>query len=443
VTADRHAARPEAPRPEVATILVIGAGLSGLMAAHTAVNAGFKVKVIARGLGALHWSAGTVDLLGYTAADPRTAVKQPLETIRQLAETEPGHPYSLIGQAKLARFLDDFVALTHTMGLPYGGAASAGHNLLLPSPAGAARPTYLAPQAQLAGDLSRPEPMLIVGFEGLRDFYPQLIADNLQRQGYRARAAFLPFNVASMRRDANMVHLAAGFDEVERRRLLARALKQLVRPGERIGLPAMLGLHHHTDVMTELAAATGAPIFEVPTLPPSVPGVRLFLALQRRLRDAGVPVEAGMEVINASTVASGTGDGRRVEWVESETSSRPLRHRADYFVLASGGILGGGFDSDSNGRVWETIFNLPVTAPQRRSQWFHSRFLAPEGHAVFRGGVAVDGRFRPLTETGACLYDNLLVAGNLLAHSDPVPERSLEGVAIATGMASVKGLKNG
>ena len=63
-------------------------------------------------------------------------------------------------------------------------------NLFLPSPAGAARPAFLAPQAQLAGDLSRSEPMLIVGFEGMRDFYPLLIAENLTKSGYQARAVY-------------------------------------------------------------------------------------------------------------------------------------------------------------------------------------------------------------------------------------------------------------
>ena len=48
-------------------LLVIGAGLSGLTAAYTAAKAGLKVQVITKGLGALHWTAGTIDLFGYSA----------------------------------------------------------------------------------------------------------------------------------------------------------------------------------------------------------------------------------------------------------------------------------------------------------------------------------------------------------------------------------------
>ena len=62
-------------------LLVIGAGLSGLTAAHTAAKAGLKVHVITKGLGALHWSAGTIDLFGYSADEHNLPVRRPLEAI--------------------------------------------------------------------------------------------------------------------------------------------------------------------------------------------------------------------------------------------------------------------------------------------------------------------------------------------------------------------------
>ena len=47
-------------------LIVIGAGLAGLTAALTAAEAGLRVKVVSKGLNALHWSAATLDLFGYT-----------------------------------------------------------------------------------------------------------------------------------------------------------------------------------------------------------------------------------------------------------------------------------------------------------------------------------------------------------------------------------------
>ena len=133
-----------------------------------------------------------------------------------MVKAQPQHPYALLDGTELKDALQAFAALTKEIGLPYLGNGDV--NLSLPSPVGAARPTFLAPQAQLAGDLSRTEPMLIVGFRGMRDFFPELIAENLNKQGHPARAAFLPLDLITDRRDSNTVQLANGLDDPARRK---------------------------------------------------------------------------------------------------------------------------------------------------------------------------------------------------------------------------------
>jgi len=416
-------------------LIVMGAGLSGMMAAYTAAKAGLSVRVVAKGLGSIHWSAGTIDVLGYLPEAYEGSVKRPLEAIQSFPQTRPEHPYALMGDEKISQALATFVALSKEIGVPYGGATNPGDNLLLPSPAGAARPTYLAPQAQLAGDLSRTEPMVIVGFKGMRDFFPELIAENLNKLGYKARAAFLDVKLISDQRDRNTVQLAHGLDQKEKRIALASALKKLVKPGERIGLPAILGMDHHLTLLAELEDVTSSPVFEIPTLPPSVPGVRLFTALREHIRGMGVRVEAGVEAIN-SQATTANGSPGIVEWIESETSARPWKQKAPKFLLATGGILGGGFDSNIEGRVWEKIFDLPLTVPQKRTEWFEAGFLSQNGHPVFNGGVAVNKDFQPINSAGKPLYSNLWATGNVLAQYDPIQERSLEGTAVATGIAA-------
>ena len=56
-------------------------------------------------------------------------------------------------------------------------------------------------------------------------------------------------------------------------------------------------------------------------------------------------------------------------WIETETSSRPLSHHAAAFLLATGGVLGGGFSGDV-GRLQEVVFDLPLDAPTNRSHGF-------------------------------------------------------------------------
>lgn len=412
-------------------LLIIGAGLAGLSAAYTAANAGLSARVIAKGWGTTHWHAGTVDVLGY-APDNGTLVNFPFTVVGEWSHNGNDHPYAVLGVDALRAALDEIASLTHRLGLPYGGADEPGCNLMLPSPVGAVRPVYLAPNAQLAGRLDSDHPILVVGFEGMRDFYPKLIADNLNRQGHPARAALLPISLVTGRRDFNTVLLSEIVEDPDNLDRLAEALSRLVKPDERIGLPAFMGFRHHRRVMERLRQAADAPVFEIPTLPPSVPGIRLTDVLRRHLHSLGVRVEIGMEVIGVSS------DGDRVQWVETATSARPLKHRAQNFLLATGGILGGGIDSDHTGRVWETIFDLPLTAPQRSAGWFHPQFLDPAGHPIFRGGVRVNNHFQPVGSDGLPVYANLWAAGGTLAGADPIHERSLEGIAIGTGMAAAE-----
>ena len=64
--------------------------------------------------------------------------------------------------------------------------------------------------------------------------------------------------------------------------------------------------------------------------------------------------------------------------------ARNKSHRARNFVLATGGILGGGLLAGYDGKVTETILQLPVSAPQNRSEWFGQEFLSASGHPIFQ-----------------------------------------------------------
>ncbi len=403
-------------------LLIIGAGLAGLTAGWHAAKAGQRVKVIAKGMGVTHWHAGTIDVLGYTADG--AGVSRLLEAIATLPAE---HSYGLLGEERIASALSAFTTLTAEIGLPYAGAHNPGENLWLPSPVGAARPTFLAPLGQVAGDLSTSQPLLVVGIEGMRDFYPKLIAENLSKQGHTARHAFLPLSLFTPRQDVTTLQLAKLVEEPSRLAQLAEGLARLVKPGERVGLPAVLGFEDHPAVLARLQEVTGAPVFEIPTLPPSVPGIRLHSRLRRHLEQMGVRVEVGMEAIGFGT------NGDRIAWVETETSSRPLKHRATNFLLATGGILGGGINSDHTGRAWEVVFDLPLTIPQARDGWFRPHFLDGGGQPVFRGGVSVNQHFQPIHPDRTPVYTNLWAAGGILSGADPIRERSVEGIAVATG----------
>lgn len=408
-------------------LLVIGAGLSGLSAALCASQAGLKACIIAKGMGAHHWTPGTIDVLGYLPDEP-AAVVRPFDALNHLPD---GHPYRILGAERVRASLDKFRTFARLDDAGYSSAMD-DVNVLLPTPAGALRPTWLAPAAQMAGANAVRSPTVIVGVEGLRDFYPHLIADNLCRQGAQARAATIPWSTISEERDRNAIQLATTLDDPARVAPLASALRKVVKPGELVGLPAILGIGRHLQLIAQLQEALTARIFEIPMLPPSVPGIRLFRCLPPPLASKGVRVEANMEVCGFGV------EHGRITWVDTATSARPLRHYAKNFLLATGGILGGGFNSDPGGRVWDTVFDLPLTVPQERSKWFAPSFLDVAGQPVYTGGVRVDARFQPLDDSGNVVYSNLWAAGGCLSGADPIRERSFEGIAVATGVAAIE-----
>jgi glycerol-3-phosphate dehydrogenase subunit B len=127
--------------------------------------------------------------------------------------------------------------------------------------------------------------------------------------------------------------------------------------------------------------------------------------------------------------------GDQVTAVYTEAAARRRPHRHGQYVLATGGILGGGITTNHRGEVKEVVFELPVDAPASHQDWFSRSFLDNKGHPIYRAGLNVDDHFRPLGRNQQPVYDNLYAVGGTLAHSEYIRERSLEGIALATGYA--------
>jgi glycerol-3-phosphate dehydrogenase subunit B len=102
-------------------------------------------------------------------------------------------------------------------------------------------------------------------------------------------------------------------------------------------------------------------------------------------------------------------------------------------VLATGGILGGGIAADEHGYAQEMALGLPVHVSPERSAWFQPEFFSAAGHPIFRAGLPVNADFQPIDEHLQVRYANLFAAGGLLGGSDPLRERSLEGIALVSG----------
>ena len=413
---------PLAPVPD---LLVIGGGLAGLVTAWQAARNGKKVRLVTKGWGALHWGSGCVDVLGYFPMDNPDPLQSPAEGITQLLRDHPSHPYALIDLDQIEAALEAFKGLSAQYGYPLHGDLD--KNWLLPSALGTFRPTCLAPETMIAGDLRLSSPMLVVGFEQFNDFYPELIADNIACQGRLARGVTLDLPSLHRQRFVTGRVLASMFESDEFRQEFVASLKSRLQGVARVGLPAVLGLNNAVGIKRQLEAQLSLPVFEIPSLSPSISGIRLHNLLVQEVERLGGRVYDGMQALSAGM------QGRQVNVVYSEAAARMKPQQARIFVLATGGLLGGGFQAEYTGRARESVFDLPLSSPVDRSAWFQDRFLAAQGHPIFQAGPALARDFRPLDGEGQPVYENLFLVGGALGNCDPIHERSLEGLALATG----------
>jgi glycerol-3-phosphate dehydrogenase subunit B len=381
--------------------VVVGVGLAGLTAAVRLAEGGARVLVLAKGVGATHLGPCTIDVLGYAPE----RVERPGDALAALPED---HPYALVGRDGVAAAIDWFKE-----GLPYSGGLD--ENMLLPTAVGALKPTAVVPETMAAGDLRGGGEVFVVGFRALKDFHAPLLADNLGRAGIAARSVELDLTPEG-RADVNSLGFARAFDDPAFRAEVAAQLAGRLGAEERVAFPAVLGTAG--AAWAELQDRLARPVFEVPTLPPSVPGMRVFAALRERLRRAGARV-----ILNA-VVTGAERDGGRVTAVRARVGLRDVLHETGWVVLATGGFASGGIELDSRWQVRETALGLPVAGVPDGERFKPGYF---DDHPMGRAGVRVDHELRPEG------LENVLVAGATLAGAAPWKEKSGDGISLSTG----------
>ncbi|MDC4233148.1 glycerol-3-phosphate dehydrogenase subunit GlpB [Actinomyces sp. B33] len=402
--------------------VVIGAGLAGLAAAIRLARGGARVTLVTKGIGGLQLGQGTIDILGYSG-DRR--IEHPLDAIGDHVASRPTHPYAHFSPEEIAAaasWIADLLGPDLLVGDP-------ARNVLLPTAVGALRPTAVYQPSMAAGIPAAGRDYAIVGLERLKDFYPALVAENLSMQQgpdaapIRARALSLDLEIRPGEADTTSTNHARALDDPAQRQRLVDALAPLLRDGEIVGLPGVLGLDD-TGAWRDIARRLGHEVFEIPLQPPSIPGMRLNRALTAL-------VKKDCRFILGSAVAGFSSRDGRIVSVDISTAGRTTTIETATVVLAGGGFESGALDMDSHGTVSDTILGLPVLGAQ--GQLLHGDFWGAE-QPLFLAGLAVDRAMRPVDAAGAPVYANVYAAGANLTGSTRWREKSGEGIALASAL---------
>jgi len=416
--------------PDRFDVAVIGAGMAGMAAALFAAERGLSCIQVGNGGGIL-FASGLLDLLGVQPTAERRLWRSPYEALAALALDEPGHPLARVEVPSIRAAFETMVTCLGAAGLRYAPLGDSNRSVL--TAIGTIKTTYGVPLSMVAGveALNVRPPCLLVDFRGLREFSARQIAATLGDRWPGLRHRRIEFPGCEALPELYAAHLARALEIGETRARTIERLKPLLEDAHAVGLPAVLGLARVGEVHAAFEAGLGVPVFEIPTMPTSVPGLRLLAALESAVSARGV-IRRHQATVRA--LAFDRDEGAATLDLEGVPGGERVVARA--VVLATGRFTGRGLTAD-RGQVRESLLGLPVRQPVSRESWHQSDFLASSGHAINRAGLETDGAWRPLDASGKPVWPRLFAVGSILAHQDWMRSKCGSGLAIATAWAAL------
>ena len=389
--------------------IIVGGGLAGLITGIRASERGRRILIISQGVGSLINSSGVIDF-----GDVDFLAKQ------------AGHPYALLGKFVAKAGVEYFQKLL----ADYEGKW--GESQLVLTPLGTLRRAGIVPKSLNAKGLKRAQRIVLMAPEGMKDFFPEVIKGNLERIFSQGKVEVYPFLPTRFKlwlgvgKPVTAIDFAkywqstAGGTEIEN--LLRQTAKQLsLSTGEQAVLVFPGLAAEFSPALKNILAKAPFPVLGMTAFPPSPSGQNLYEHLKQLFRQLGGELLLGAGVKNVEL------KGKRCQKVFVDSKGKTAEFSAHSFVLATGGVLGGGIEVMPR-KQQEIVFQLPLYLP---AEWSREEFLGEQPYA--RLGIEVDSQLRPIAPNQEVILENVRVVGRTLAHWDPWVEHCGGGVSLASG----------
>ena len=425
--------------------LIIGGGLAGLICGIKCVSDGLRTAIISGGMNSLHFSSGSIDIAGYTSRGE--VIKKPFEYLKTELKENEEHPYAKTGIPGIRGSIGFLTEILSGQGINLNHNNEFNHFHI--TTLGTLKPTYLSQESVFSTELTEivksQKKIAILNFKGFRDYYPDQTAANLKKNALFKEAEIilgdisLPYytNTEKNLHEFRSIDLARIFETERYLPRIAEEIKKASAGASIVSLPAFIGINNYKTIRKKLESLTGKFIYEIPSLPPSILGLRLDHALKNSF------INLGGEYIAGDRVVSGAIRNSQVEFLTTKNSgSIPLKSR--FYVLTTGSFFSGGLSAGFDS-ISEPVFGLKVKYDSKRSKWYNDRFFDKRSHPFLGYGVQTDSRFNPVSENGKTVK-NLFCAGSVLSGYNPVRDASGGGIAVATGFKCaeriIKEIKN-
>lgn len=418
-------------------VAIIGGGLAGLTCGIALQQQGKQCVIINNGQAAIDFSSGSMDLLGQLPSG------RPIQHFEQnytaLYQQLPQHPYCVIGQEKVMAKAQQFEQLAQELNLGLVGSSAQNH--LRVTPLGSLRSTWLSPNSVPTVGQHAVFPhdkIAVLGIEGYHDFQPQLLAENLvqnpQFSHCEVTTGFLNIpeldHLRNHSREFRSVNIAQLLEHKLAFSDLVREIREAAQRAKAVFLPACFGLETQ-EFFNALKQATQLELFELPTLPPSLLGMRQHKQLTHYFKQLGGFMMNGDKVVKADVEAS------RVKQVYTHLHQEvPIT--ASHFVLASGSFFSKGLVADFD-KIYEPIFQADILAYKDfnatdRMTWTSNRFASPQPYQA--AGVIINAQCQ--VQKCGQFFENLYAIGNILGGFNGIELGCGSGVAVVTALVAAE-----
>ena len=394
-------------------VVIIGGGLAGLTCGIALQEQGKRCVIINNGQAAIDFASGSLDLLSRL---PNGAfVKNIPENLTALSAQLPQHPYSIMGAERVLAKAQDFEKLAESLNLDLIGSSAENH--LRVTGLGSLRGAWLSPNSvpTVQGDTPFPyKKIAVLGIEGYHDFQPELLADNLtlnpQFAHCEVKTGFLNIpeldQLRANSREFRSVNIAQVLEYKLKFDDLVAEMKEAAKGTEAIFLPACFGLENQ-EFMESLRTATGLPLFELPTLPPSLLGMRQRIQLRHRFEKLG-----GL-MMNGDSALKAHFDGNKVRAIQTRLHEDE-EITAEHFVLASGSFFSKGLVSEFD-KIYEPVFYSDIIGVEgfKDTDRLLGQIIVSLIHTPYQSaGVAINAQCQ-VQKSGQFLT-NLYAVGNVI-----------------------------
>ena len=406
-------------------VIVIGAGLSGMMCAITLAQAGKTVAVLAPSHGTLPMHSGSFDLLGYD--NKGRVIEHPLEAIIDL---DSSHPYSKIMATSGLQRIKELAKQAHEMiyklvlfPLSFSEYFESSKqqepitNQYRLTPMGALKPTWLTPinfatfeSANLEG-----KQFVLAHYKPFLDFPVEFLAAGLRKAGAEVKIKELDLNITSVGKAALKAPALASQEQGE------ALLKQFddIQHEYTLLVPHIFGDMEVTEMVVRMHGRLSV----VPTLPPTCAGYEL----SHKLRELFISL--GGTLLEGERAMSAVINNDRITAIKSSKHVTHGALQADHYVIATGSFGVRGLEARYD-RVAEPIFDLDVDALDDPQQWTTHDVLSMQPYTNF--GVRTDNNFRP-SKHGRTIV-NLHAVGSVLSNTNSIKLACCQGVSLLTAL---------